>query len=170
MTFEVKKNVFERGLILLSSDSNVVSMTKLPKQYEWLEEISFDLTEDADDYLGKYFEKDLWEKPVLDNIVDFFQTTTENSETRIENYEVDLYLTKEEKKQFKDFITDRLLESPDHPGIFTGTIHCEQNSIIIFTSRSGFSWSDYDADLLGIYNDIDEGKKELFNLDDGIFI
>ena len=39
MSFKIEKSIFEKGLIILSSEQNVVSLTKLPKQYEWLEEI-----------------------------------------------------------------------------------------------------------------------------------
>jgi hypothetical protein len=168
MTFEVKKPIFEKGLILLSSETNVVSLTKLPKQHEWLEEISFDLTEDADDYHGKYFENYLWESPNSESVGEFFQTRLKKFMTRLESYDRDQILTEDEQKQFKDYIINRLIEDGDYPGIYTGEIHYKQNSITVFTSRGGFSWSNYSVDLLGVFNNIQEGDKELFNPEEGV--
>ena len=99
---------------------------------------------------------------------EFFQNVLENHEIRLESYEHNKSLTEDEQNQFKKYIIDRLMEDGDYPGIYTGEIYCEKNSVTVFASRSGFSWSSYSTDLLGIFNNVEEGNKELFNIESGI--
>jgi hypothetical protein len=165
MSIEVEKSVFEKGLVLLSSESNVVSLTKLPKQYEWLEEIGFDLMEDCEHH-GTFIEDEVWKNPDDEKIMEYFEVTLEDPDSRMSKFDSDKKLSDKEREGLKNFIEDKCLEDGDCPKVYVGEVRYNHNCIVVFTSRSGYSWSDFNVELLGMFNDIEEGEKNLFK--DGV--
>ena len=154
---EVSKEDFER----LNNVLGVVSI--LRDQKKILEEIGFEIESDCDNYIGKYFPDEEWKNPDPDHVYEFFERSLSDYEPRYQKFLKSPILSLDELERFKNWRKTEYEENEWYPGIFIGTVKFNKLELIVFSSRRGSGWEGLEIDLLGIFENREEGESVLFS-------
>jgi hypothetical protein len=118
-----------------------------------LEEQDFDMMTECDEYVGKIIDENEWRNPEIEILRNFFESTLDDPDERMELYEKELKLSDDERNEFKEYLINEALENEYHPGLFSGILTCDDDSLVVVSERIGGAW-DCEAKFVGVYEDI----------------
>jgi hypothetical protein len=129
-------------------------------QEKILDELGFDVMSDCDEYSGKLINEENWLKPTPEVLRNYFERTCDDPDKRMEIYERETSLSNDKLEKFKDYLITEALENEYHPGIFTGYLHCGDDSLIVIAERTG-GYGDCEVTFVGIYEDFESAINKI---------
>ena len=153
---EVSKQNFD------SLKSLIGPTSEFPEQSKIINQINFELDHDCDIFFGKYFPDHLWMNPDREVVFHFFEETKDDPEERISQYESNPVLSESELEEFKEHWRTEIGTNGDIPGTVIGFITHENERLVVFTERVGYSFEGIEIDLVGIFESEEQGVTVLY--------
>ena len=140
-----------------------------PEQHKWFDSLNVDMLDDEIfRFAGIFVHRDCWEKPDDSDVQDFLECQLEDPEFRLLKFNFDGKLSQKENELFKNWIVEHYSDPEYSEGIYVATFTHDKEKLEVVTSRRGHSWEGVQTEILGIFQDFDEGKSFMFE-ENGVF-
>lgn len=167
---EVNKASFEEVLKILG--------TKNKHQEQWLKNNEIEFEDLAGDFLGKFVDRQyLDERIEVDGVEELLAMEIITAERAIEiessEKHPSLVLSQDELDPLVKKELYAVFDDGDFPGIYASEIKCQDDNIVVIFTKRGYSFSEIEHELEGIFRSTSEAVSILYDdgyfLDDGTF-
>lgn len=141
----------------------------VPEQQAFLDNIGFELMNEASEYYGKIVDRSEWLSPSTDRLNDFFESECDDPIERMKEYEKDRKLSDAEREKLEDLVIQEALDNEYHLGLFFGSLTSGDAQLVVVAERTGGGW-DCEAFLAGIFVSIDDAIEKLRGSDGDLVI